>query len=349
MGCCIVRMTSMASLVLPNTSVRLMLEVLAEAGLDCDAAVAQSHLPRALIENPAGEVTGMQELAFQRAFHSATAQRPDLWIELGSRFRLLSHGHSAFGLALATAPNIQEMFEFVVETDHLHHTLCRAFLFYTKDGQISGFGTDLAEVPQDLKQFTMVRDFAATIPVFRDLWGEDFPFDAIETEISPAYHGLISTLTTAEIHAGKPVNRWRWSPSIANRSLQNSNAHLHHRQRLECRALIDSALRSRDVVALLDRYFAEHGTLKPMSRVAGALGMSSRTLQRRLTERGTTFRELVEQWRHVAACEMLVSGRDRIASIAWQVGYANVSSFNHAFKRRAGIVPTEYRHGHRAN
>ena len=78
-------------------------------------------------------------------------------------------------------------------------------------------------------------------------------------------------------------------------------------------------------------------------RIARRLGLSTRTLQRRLSEVETSFQDVLEQTRRDVAMRML---RDRSASVfdvAYMLGYADTPSFYRAFKRWTGQTPQKYR------
>lgn len=85
-----------------------------------------------------------------------------------------------------------------------------------------------------------------------------------------------------------------------------------------------------------------HGEAR-VAEVAGKLGMSQRTLARRLSLEGLTFAGVLENLRSDLA-ERYLSDEDlSISQIAWLLGYREVSAFTHAFKRRTGITPREMR------
>jgi AraC-like DNA-binding protein len=76
---------------------------------------------------------------------------------------------------------------------------------------------------------------------------------------------------------------------------------------------------------------------------ARALGMSARTLQRRLREAGTSHKELLQQTRYYLAERYLRSPELSIDEVSFLLGYANTPSFTRAFKEWSGVPPTEYR------
>jgi AraC-like DNA-binding protein len=80
-----------------------------------------------------------------------------------------------------------------------------------------------------------------------------------------------------------------------------------------------------------------------VAHAARELGMSSRTLQRRLEEERTTFQALVESVRADLALYYLRDGSHRLSEIAERCGYSELSAFLRAFKRWTGQTPTELR------
>jgi AraC-like DNA-binding protein len=77
--------------------------------------------------------------------------------------------------------------------------------------------------------------------------------------------------------------------------------------------------------------------------VARALGMSERTLSRRLADEGTTYEELVDQLRRSLAFQYIKARSISLSQIAWLLGYEGSTSFNHAFVRWTGRSPSVVR------
>lgn len=80
-----------------------------------------------------------------------------------------------------------------------------------------------------------------------------------------------------------------------------------------------------------------------IDEVAQLLQVSSRTLQRQLSEEGLSYSGLVERCRSRVACESLKHTRDPVRDIAALLGYRDVSSFSRAFLRWTGKTPRAYR------
>jgi AraC-like DNA-binding protein len=85
-----------------------------------------------------------------------------------------------------------------------------------------------------------------------------------------------------------------------------------------------------------------HGRAR-VDEVARRLGMSQRTLARRLALEGLTFAGILDQLRSDLANRYLSDADLSISQIAWLLGYREVSAFTHAFKRWTGKTPRETR------
>ncbi|EST56667.1 AraC family transcriptional regulator [Brevibacillus panacihumi W25] len=77
--------------------------------------------------------------------------------------------------------------------------------------------------------------------------------------------------------------------------------------------------------------------------VARELGMSDRTLQRRLTDESTTFKKLLTRARHEKARECLADPTLDIKEVAFLLGYEDQNSFYRAFRMWEGDTPSNWR------
>ncbi|MBN1210232.1 MAG: AraC family transcriptional regulator [Myxococcaceae bacterium] len=134
------------------------------------------------------------------------------------------------------------------------------------------------------------------------------------------------------------------------------------------RALLDLPIRGTDpqLAAVLDRY-AQHrlaelpqavelvdelgqrirqalrGTVPDAATLARQMGMSTRTLSRRLHERGLTYQEVVDEARRELALRHLLNKDLKVIEVAFLLGFSEVSTFYRAFRRWTGTTPAAYR------
>lgn len=77
--------------------------------------------------------------------------------------------------------------------------------------------------------------------------------------------------------------------------------------------------------------------------IADLTAMSNRTLTRRLSEAGVTYRDLIKKTQETIAKDMLRNTAQSIGEIAFLTGFSEQSAFNRAFKKWTGLTPSEFR------
>jgi AraC-like DNA-binding protein len=99
----------------------------------------------------------------------------------------------------------------------------------------------------------------------------------------------------------------------------------------ETRALLRTVVDEMDERALL------------LPEVARRLGLSTRTMQRRLAEQGTRFDNVVDDFRRDVALRLLDDPKIPLQSLPSRLGLRDRSSFYRAFRRWTGVSPTQWR------
>lgn len=119
------------------------------------------------------------------------------------------------------------------------------------------------------------------------------------------------------------------------------------------RSRVDEHVATRGADNLLERM--EQAILRDLSKglpslaqVKDRLGVSERTLHRRLKQAGTSYRELCDAVRLRIAVRYLEQTDTPLKQIASSLGYRDVHAFHRAFKRLAGVTPQQRRSEHRS-
>jgi AraC-like DNA-binding protein len=97
---------------------------------------------------------------------------------------------------------------------------------------------------------------------------------------------------------------------------------------------IEAAVRSRLRLTLADG-------VEDAASAAESLGLSVRTLHRRVAEAGTTFADILDAFRAEEAERLLRAGLD-VTSVGARLGYRETSSFTRAFRRWRGVAPSRW-------
>jgi AraC-like DNA-binding protein len=77
--------------------------------------------------------------------------------------------------------------------------------------------------------------------------------------------------------------------------------------------------------------------------VAKELDLSPRRLRFELAQAGTSFSQLLSEFRFALACKLLADTEERIENIVYLTGFSEPSTFYRAFKRWTGMTPIQYR------
>lgn len=140
-------------------------------------------------------------------------------------------------------------------------------------------------------------------------------------------------------------NQIELSPLIMNAKMNQANSTLCEMLREKADSLIQDinqtgSLRE-SVISLISLRLIDGEPDR--SDIAGALNMSPRTLQRKLSDGGDSFQALVNETRQQLAEYHL--GRDELSAseISYLLGFSEPSNFYRAFKKWTGQTPGQYR------
>ncbi|MCV2369478.1 AraC family transcriptional regulator [Roseateles oligotrophus] len=164
---------------------------------------------------------------------------------------------------------------------------------------------------------------------YRLVFGAPVRFGAAVTEASFPAALLDAPLPNADIGMFPPLAR-----AAEERLLQRQREAGQAGARAE--AAIVQAVRERIRTQLM------HDSAQ-LPAVAAALGLSARTLQRRLAEVEASFTALVEAVRREQVQQYLRDPSLSLTEIAFLLGFSEQSNFNHAFRAWFGCTPAAWR------
>lgn len=143
----------------------------------------------------------------------------------------------------------------------------------------------------------------------------------------------------------QPIGLMRFDKEILNLPLKNSDAALVAILEQHADKLLATLPHVEEIVEQVRKHIAYllHQGEPDIEQLAELLHYSRRTLQRRLTEAGTTFRKELNFVRYELAKSFLKDPRVQIIEIALLLGYAEHSPFTRAFKDWSGKTPQQAR------
>ncbi|TQK71064.1 AraC family transcriptional regulator [Nocardioides sp. SLBN-35] len=290
----------------------LLVTVGAAAGAPVTALLRGSGLGARDVADPQREVTADQEL---RVVRNLLAAAPGVTGgQVGAAYHASTFG--PLGFALLSSPTLGDAANLALRFIDLSFTFTIPSASVEDDEVV--VRVDHRGVPDDVRRFLVERDLTAIWTVLREICGNP--------------RGLVAT--------GDPAGgELRFASTWLAHPLPQANTHACALAEALCRDLV-SPRRGRDAftgqVRILVAQHLEAGA--PMADVASALGLSERSLRRRLAAAGTSYRTVLDDVRAAAAEDLLADGL-LLDEVARRLGYAEASSLVVAHRRWTGRTP----------
>ena len=247
------------------------------------------------------------------------------------------------GFLLRHAPDVMTALTEVTSNLDLHDRGATAFIEVGDETTLFGYTIyDLRIEGTD-----QIGDGAVAIMwnIMRGLCGPEWqPLEVCFRRDAPAdlgaYHRFFFQ---APLRFNAPHNAVIFPTAWLARPVQQADPALrqHLLQHIEdMRRYSNQDFREKAYQALLFLLGSQRCTLDELAR---HFSMHQRTLNRRLKDSGTSFRELYTEARHQTARQLLCDTRSSIENIASLLGYSDTTAFNRAFTRWEGVPPALWR------
>jgi AraC-like DNA-binding protein len=171
------------------------------------------------------------------------------------------------------------------------------------------------------------------------------PYRISVTHHRDGFHGPFRKFFGCEVVFGSNTDEIAFASIIGPMPLASADSFLHALLIAQCEQtyahrLRPAALRvsiENEIIPLLPHGKAQAPT------IARKLGMSQRTLARRLAAEGLSFTAVLDALKFDLAKHYLGEATLPITTIAWLLGYQETSAFTHAFRRWTGKTPKQAR------
>ncbi len=304
------------------------------AGLGVDAT--SLAVPGAQISLETGEKL------FERA--RSLMGEPAIGIRLGLQMRASAHGY--LGFAAMTASTLREALETAIRFVPTRTNALALSLHVT--------GSTASVVIEERAAFGTARD-AILFWLVLGIWqignvliGREISGSAEFACECPGYFDRFRS-AAPETRFGQPVTQLLFAASYLDLPLTMSDPVSRQIAYTECErsleelgaagADVDMVARARKLVLRSDK------GIRPLEEVASGLGVSPRTLKRRLAAAHLSYTDLLEEQRREVALLLLRAHGLSVEEVASQLGYSDPSNFRRAFQRWTGVSPAAYRKG----
>jgi len=205
----------------------------------------------------------------------------------------------------------------------------------------------LPAVAEDYQTCAMISNQSACWPdgvlADMDVWFRHKPPASVEP--------YLDALGPVRLHFQAPLSGFGFPSALLEQPLRSSNSKLHDVLRRYADLSLASLPKPESITERVRALVSDQLSSGDFSleETARALHMSPRTLGRRLSDEGTTFKGVVDEMRKTVALHYVAARDVDLSEIALLAGFTETPSFYRAFRRWTGTTPTKYRWTHRGD
>lgn len=327
----------------PTQKIAVLLEALACDGIPTGRALEGVGLSEHEVADPATRVSLTQVIACCR---NAISLSPDPMFayRTGLRFHMTAYG--MYGFAMLSSMDFRQTMRFAERYHQLAAPLIdHAFAEEAGLGVWTITPKPHPQIDSIFYRHVVELYFGIHTSLHRDVMGPEFAPRELRVTFQPPPDpdGYAEALGTP-VRFGQPRNQLVFDAGWLDRRPGLGNAVTYSHVREICDGILDELQRHAGVVGgvrqlLLSRLMRDMS----VDDVASELGVSVRTLRRRLTDKGTSYREIVDDLRREVAIRYLRDTEMTVEDVAFALGFNDAANFRRAFRRWTCATPQHFR------
>ena len=322
---------------------RALAEELTAEGASITELLAQTGVHPLQLEDPDACISPRQRLSIYRNAR-ALAHHSDVGLRSGARQRISDFG--IYGYAMTSSPTFGEALRFGVEHVAMASPVVMQISLRIEDNTaiLRSHGMqclgDLLPFVAEFWRSSMTALFSRVL---------EAPFPAkrmVFTFPAPPHWRSYEQMFNCPIHFGRDVMEWHFDASMLDRLCPNANPITARMCRQLCeRPMLEITGGTQLSRQIRSAFLSRPNALPTAEEAAKQLGLSLRTLHRRLARDGLSYKSVLDSLRRRVATEFLENTQLPIDLVAERVGFADANSFRKAFRKWTGHPPTHYRRG----
>jgi AraC-like DNA-binding protein len=319
--------------------VKAICRALDAAGCDSAALLTEAGFDTKALDDPTARCPLTQTARLWRIAVAATGD-PAFGIKVASHIKQTTF--HALGYGLSASSTLKEAFERVQRYCHVASDAIE--YEFTRTGPEYHFVIEPVDEVADESVDALV---AAYLRMCRSLMGHDYsPLRVEFRRAPPARVEDFQSLLRAPLQFGAARTRLVFDAEAIERRLDGGNPELaRHHDAIALQYL--SQIERHNIQARVRDVLTQRLANGEPSQedVAELLNMSARTLQRKLGDEGTTYKEILDETRRVLALAYLSAPRHTVSDVTYLLGFSAGSSFTRAFRLWTGQSPSDWRAG----
>ena len=284
-----------------------------------------------------------QSLSFWRTMKRCYPE-PSLALNIAQAFSPQVYG--MFGFAMLSCASMRETLKFAVQYQQLSYTLMTLSVDFGERYSSLCFAPTNLSIEPELAAFFADRDLASTQVSLQTRQSKVASAQKV-TLVHDGY-GVADQYRdyfNCEVEFNSPVASLIYRTDQLDFPALYRNHEVFEICRRECDRQLAKLSDEKDVAGQVrQELFGLPGYLHDIESISRQLGLSSRTLRRRLLDQGLSFQSIQQEVRFQQAKEFLTRNQLSIAEISDLLGFSEPGNFTQAFKRwSAGWSPRRYR------
>jgi AraC-like DNA-binding protein len=323
-------------------SAALLCELAADRVADPATILHGTGIPARALTDPEAEITSAQDLRLIENLTNSLDDPDSFALDAGTTYHLWTYG--VWSYAILSSKTVRDAHSVALQFVDLTYAFTHVSAIETSQGFVVTYDDPADPVPEPVRRFVIVRDMAAALTIWRE--GLARPVSPLRVTLrlsAPDDPACFENLFGVMPEFGAERSTLTWELSLLDLRPPQASELAAKICEAECAELLDRRHARRGLSGRVrNELLAGAGRTPTQEEVARQFHVSVRTLRRQLATEGTTFRAMVEQTRQGLAEELLATGRLTVEQVADRVGYAEASSFVHAFRRWNGVAPRRW-------
>ena len=320
---------------------RLVCAKLGDCGKDVSNILIRAGLSPGLVKNPAARLEARAQV---RLLELAARELDDDLFGFH-----LAHGFDVreIGLVYYVMASSERLADALRYAERYSQIVNEGVRLHVAPGDGAAVALDYVDCDRRLDRHHVEFWLAALVRICREITDSRFALQRLKMKhVRSAPPDEFRAFFGVEVEFGADVDEIVFASPVASLPAARHDAHLNNllRQYAE-KALASRPARHANIRLAVERILPEllpHGKATA-TEVARRLGTSSRSLSRKLHEGEASFARILDELRQALAKHHLAERELSVSEIAWLLGYREVSSFTHAFRRWAGMTPRQFR------
>ncbi|QIB66833.1 helix-turn-helix domain-containing protein [Kineobactrum salinum] len=326
-------------MVFKPTTLRVYLLRAREAGFDPDEILRGSGVTW----NDVDSLKPFELDTIADLFHYiARATPPDFAMKCGYACSIRDFG--IVGFSMMSMPSLRDAFEYYTRYSLLAgHPLVSTVV---EDGnQWKMHFVPRRIMSTEALRFCLEVSIAGMEPVIRELTEQPAITTGIEfTFGKPSSDSRYGLFGTNVIRFGSKASAYCGHRTDLDRPIRSWDGEVSHLCYQQSDKFLAELTRSRSIREQLeDLMLISAGEMPSVDDMAKALRMSRRSLQRQLTNQSLSYQEIAKEFRMRHAIALLMEDRSNVKTIAFSLGFRDVSSFRRAFRIWTGLSIGEWK------